>query len=155
MDETAPKTLMREIYSKDQQIKTITRQKIEIERKYHHKVNEVTEIRKRESINIENIEKLMNENQKLKLIQLKKAAGSSKPLKNRIKELEETFNEEIGSKTVLVKEKDRSIRQLTNEVKRMKMKLTDADKKMKLREEEISLLEEKILGLQKNIRYFN
>ena len=155
MDETAPKTLMREIYNKDQQIKTITRQKIEIERKYHHKVNEVTEIRKRESINIENIEKLMSENQKLKLDQLKKAAGSSKPLKNRIKELEETFNEELGSKTVLVKEKDRSIRQLTNEVKRMKMKLTDADKKMKLREEEISLLEEKILGLQKNIRYCN
>ena len=154
-DQIGSKTLMRQIYHKDQKIKTITRQKIEIERKYHHKVSEVEQIKKRASIQVDNLEKIMNENQRLKLEQLKKESTSNKPLKNRILELEATFNGDLGNKSVMIKERDRNIKQLTNEVKRMNMKLADSDKKMKLREDEISLLEEKILGLQKTIRYFN
>ena len=149
---TASKTLMRQIYQKEQKIKTITRQKIEIERKFHHKVNEIEDLKKRESINVENIEKLLKENQKLKVEGLKKAASSNRPLKKQISDLESGFRKEMGNKALMLKEKERETLKLTNELKRTKMKLADAESKMKLREDEISLLEEKILGLQKNIR---
>lgn len=66
--------------------------------------------------------------------------------------MENTFNDELGNKTLEIKDKERKMRQLGNEAKRLKLKLADTEKKMSLREEEISLLEEKILGLQKNIR---
>lgn len=101
---------------------------------------------------MENLQRLFQENQKLKVTKLKESAGSNKPLKKKISELESEFNHELGQKTLLIKEKERKEKQMVNELKRMKMKLKDSEIKMKLREEEISLLEEKILGLQKNIR---
>lgn len=89
----------------------------------------------------------------MKLNRLREDSGSSRPLKQRISDIESTFKEELGSKTLEIKDKDRRLRQSLNEVKRLKLRLADSEKKMSLREDEISLLEEKILGLQKNIRW--
>lgn len=109
-------------------------------------------MKKRESVTMENYQNLMDQNNNLKIHQIKKASGNDKTLRNRINEIERDFHTNLSSKDQVLRAKEKDLRRAQNESRRFKGIITEMETKMKLREEEISLLEEKILGLQKNIR---
>ena len=92
------------------------------------------------------------ENKMLKLNWLKKTAGQDHDFRKQLDSLESEILKDLGNKT-------REIKILAKLVKTSKRGITKANNtigemntKMKLREEEIHLLEEKIMSLQNTIK---
>ena len=106
----------------------------------------------REQNLLETLEGLKEQNRVLKTDGLKMKVAGYKGLKNQVKNLETEYMSELQDLKMLLEEKGKQINAQAAELKRNKLKLADFEKKMRLREDEISILEEKILGLQKTIR---
>lgn len=95
---------------------------------------------------------LEEENKMLKLNSLKKELRNDTELQKEMDNLENEILNDLGKRTV-------EIQRLNVQLKKSKLETVKANKtigelnsKMKLREEEIHLLEEKILSLQRNIK---
>jgi hypothetical protein len=109
-------------------------------------------LKDKDETNAQMMASLEEENKMLKLISLKKRIGNDEDLQKEVDTLENEILDDLGKRTI-------EIKRLSNQLKKSKMETLKANKvigevnsKLKLREEEIVLLEDKILSLQISIK---
>ena len=96
---------------------------------------------------------LEEENKMLKLNALKKQVGNDKDLQKEMDNLENEILNDLGKRTVEIKKLGVQLKKSKLETVKANKVIGELNSKLKLREEEIHLLEEKILSLQKNIKW--
>ena len=111
------------------------------------------ELKKRDSEQTNHLNQLSDEYRELKLQKLKHSARNDKGLKKKVEELEIEFREELSGRDNEIRMLSGEFKSLENEMNRAVKREKEKDTKVRIRDEEISLLEEKILGLQKTIRW--
>lgn len=129
-----------------------TRQKTELETKFHRTRLEVEELKKRDSVQTNHLNQLSDEYRELKLQKLKLATRGDKELKKKVEEIEMEFRDELSGRDGEIRMLSGELKKVENERNRVLKKLEEMETRLRIRDEEISLLEEKILGLQKTIR---
>ena len=92
------------------------------------------------------------ENKMLKLNMLKKTIGQDQDLRQEIDNLENEILNDLGKRTLEIKRLEKQYKKSKNETTKANNTIGELNTKMKLRNEEIHLLEEKILSLQQNIK---
>ena len=112
----------------------------------------IENMKDKEETNAQIMASLEEENKMLKLNSLKKRVGNDEDLQKEVDTLENEILDDLGKRTI-------EIKRLTNQLKKSKMETSKANKtigelnsKLKMREEEIQLLETKILSLQQSIK---
>lgn len=95
---------------------------------------------------------LEEENKMLKLNSLKKRILDDKDLQKEVETLENEVLEDLGKRTLEIKRVNLKLKKSKMETVRANKTIGELNSKMKLREEEVHLLEEKILSLQESIK---
>ena len=95
---------------------------------------------------------LDEENKMLKLNSLKKKIVNDNDLKKEVDNLENEILNDLGKRTIEINRLNKSLKKSKYETIKANKVIGELNSKLKLREEEIHLLEEKILSLQTNIK---
>lgn len=154
MNEDQPSRNMRDFYQKQEQIKLLNRQKISLQEQLEEVLQHKDKLERVNKTSMQQLEQLKQENKFLKMEALKQISSGDKQIRKKIQEMEDDYEEELQKKQTALKESSKELKKKSNENKRLQSTLKDTEIKLKLSKEETSLLEEKILGLQKDIREF-
>lgn len=131
----------------------MTRQRREDEALLTKFQKKVENLKDKEETNAQVMASLEEENKMLKLNALKKRVVGDKGLQKEVDTLEREVLEDLGKRTIEIKRLGLQLKKSKLETVKANKVIGELNSKMKLREEEVHLLEEKILSLQRSIKW--
>lgn len=116
------------------------------------KVRKIERLRKREGQNSQKYVSLEEENKMLKVNMLKKQFGNDSQLKDDLENLESQMLHDLGKKTLNINKLRKELKDSERETRKANERIGQVNAKLKMREEEIEIHEEKITSLQITIK---
>lgn len=92
------------------------------------------------------------ENKMLKVNMLKKQNGTTPGIKTELENLENEMLHDLGKKTLSIKKLRKELKESERETRKANDRIGELNAKLKMREEEIEIHEEKITSLQTTIK---
>jgi chromosome segregation ATPase len=112
----------------------------------------IENLKDKEETNAQIMASLEEENKMLKLNSLKKRIGNDEDLQKEVDTLENEVLDDLGKRTIEIKRLGNQLKKSKLETNRANKVIGELNSKLKMREEEIQLLEAKILSLQQSIK---
>lgn len=138
---------------KDIEIEMLNRKNKNLENQSKILENNNKKMKKKGEMNVELLMTLEEENKMLKINSLKKNILDDDMLRKEVDKLENEIINEMGNKTQEIKKFSKLLKKSKMETDKANKTIGEMNSKLKMRGEEVNILEDKVMSLQNSIKY--